>query len=145
MTNPGQNNPTAPPANPARKQRHGCLTALLIVIIVLNVLGVLSSVLIAMGYISDILGQDFVLPVWSLTVSIISSVFVIIFAVAIFMWKKWGFWGLVGIEVVNIAAGVVSGDIFTIVSSVLGAFIAIGLLYATLQIGGQNKGWTQLE
>jgi hypothetical protein len=98
-----------------------------------------------MGQGSDLFGQDIVLPLWNIVVSIVASVLVIGFTVALFMWKKWGFWGLIGIEVVNIAAGVVEGETFTVITSILSAVIAIGLLYATLQIGGQNKGWTQLE
>jgi hypothetical protein len=144
VNNPGQNIPTAPPVTPTKKQRHGCLTALLIVIIVLNAIGILGSAILAVVG-TGFLGVDITVPLWENIVSIVLGIMTIVCAVAIFMWKKWGFWGLVAVEVINVASGVATGDGFSIVSSILGAVIAVGLLYGTLQIGKEDKGWTKLE
>ena len=143
--NPIQNVPgTAPPSNPPRKQRHGCLTALLIVIIILNAFSIIGAAIIAIVG-TGFLGLDVTIPLWNNVLSIVLGILTIVCAIALFMWKKWGFWGLIGIEVINIASSVSDGNAFFIVSSVFSAIIAIGLLYGTLQIGGANKGWTQLE
>ena len=58
------------------------------------------------------------------------------------MWKKWGFYGFCGSAaaalVVNLSIGVGPAQSFM-------GLIGVGLLYAVLQIGGENKGWTQLD
>jgi hypothetical protein len=147
MVNEPVQNVTAPPTAPPQKKRHGCLTAWLIIIIIFNAIGVLGSALAAaIG--SSFAGLDINVPVWSSILSIILAIAAIVCAIGLFMWKKWGFWGLIGIEAVNVIVSIIGGDVFTIVFSIIGAVIAIAILYGVLQIGSLvkgDKGWPQLE
>ena len=66
----------------------------------------------------------------------------VVFAIAIFQWKKWGFFGVIVNTIVafgiNMYAGVGIGQ------SVLG-LVGVGVLFGVLQIGGDQNGWSQLE
>jgi len=115
------------------------LTALLIIIIILNAIAIIGIALAAAS--KSLLGLDITLPAWSIATNIIFAVLAIFFAVGLFMWKKWGFWGLVVVEAVIVAINISGGNYLSIIS----AIVSIGLLYGVLQIGGANKGWTQLE
>ncbi len=127
---------------PARKKRHGCLTALLVFIIVINLFAAFFTWLGA-GVLAEFLENE--PATWVTWFNVIISLLVVVFAIAIFIWKKWGFWGLVAIQIINIVVSAVSGNVFSVVSSIIGALIAIGILYGVLQIGNEDKGWPQLE
>jgi hypothetical protein len=66
----------------------------------------------------------------------------IIGIIALFKWKKWGFWVLCVTGVITMLALLFGGY-------GLGAIwpwiVVIAILYGVLQIGGENKGWNQLE
>ena len=120
------------------KSRHGCLTTWLIFMMIVNALG-------AFGY---LLGGQAIkqtipnAPVWLLPVLIVVSVFNIICAFAIYRWQKWGFWGFLGSSV---AAFVINLSIgLGLIQSFLG-LVGIAILYGILNIGKNNKGWSQLE
>ena len=120
------------------KQRHGCLTAFLVVGIIMNAIASLMNLL---G--GAMIRQNFPdAPSWALPVLGIGGVFNIVCLIALFQWKKWGFYGAVasGILafVVNLAVGL------NIVQALLG-LVGIAVLYGVLQIGADKKGWTQLE
>ena len=72
-----------------QKKRHGCLTAYLIFMIVVNSL-------VALVY---LLGSNFIkqntpdIPSWAMAVLGIFCAFNVVCAIALFKWKKWGFWG----------------------------------------------------
>jgi hypothetical protein len=133
VNDPLRNVPTVPPTTPGRKQRHGCLTAWLIFIIVAN-----ASATILISASSSQLAQS--LAGWEITVDILFGVWTVICAVALFMWKKWGFFGFLGGAVVSMALNLVYGEYFY----ALTPFISVAILYGVLQIGGPNKGWAQL-
>lgn len=73
---------------------------------------------------------------------ILGGLFNIVCIIALFRWKKWGFWGLVCTSVfyfiVNLAIGV---SPFVALLGLAG----ILLLYGILHIGREWKAWTQLE
>ncbi len=127
MTNPEQN-------TPARKQRHGCLWTWLIVVIAANAVAV-----ILIAALSSQLDQN--LASWEITVDILLGIWTIVCAMALFRWKKWGFFGFLGGAVISMALNFTAGDYFY----ALTPFISVAILYGVLQIGGANKGWTQLE
>jgi hypothetical protein len=120
------------------KQRHGCLTARLVVIVIANVLVGLAY-LAARGTIAGALPN--VPRGIFLLLSAVSFVNVV-FAIALFQWKRWGFYGFVATSllalVINLAAGL------GVVRSLIG-LLGVAILYGVLQIGGARKGWTQLE
>jgi hypothetical protein len=62
--------------------------------------------------------------------------------IALFRWKKWGFWGFCVSSVVAIVVNL-SGGLG--IGSYLSGLIMIGLMYGVLQIGRENKGWPQLD
>lgn len=118
--------------------RHGCLTALLGVMLVANSLVFLLYAFMGARVMSSLP----VAPAWILRALLVLSLANVVFVVALLRWKKWGFWGFavtcaLGIYV-NINAGI---GMPSIIMGILG----LTLLFATLQIGKENKGWTQLE
>jgi hypothetical protein len=117
------------------KQRHGCLTAFLVFAIAMN-----SIVAIIFGFFADALfGIE--LPVWSRLFTFVVSVFVVACYAMLFQWKKWAFFGIVAATVVCSAIALLTGNIIGMIPP----FIPLAILYGVLQIGGDKKGWTQLE
>lgn len=67
----------------------------------------------------------------------------VIFALALFNWKKWGFWGFCLCSV--IAAGInINFHLTSIAMAIVSAIIAILILYWALNVGKENKAWTHL-
>jgi hypothetical protein len=116
------------------KKRHGCLTTYLITLFTLG----LFNLWILYGSLQSIEAM----PVWQRLFILISNVSAFIWIIALFKWRKWGFWGWCFTVVSGIIYSLVDGD------SIVGAFyplVGLGILYGVLQIGGENKGWNQLE
>ncbi len=120
------------------KQRHGCLTAYLILLIVANSA---TSLIYLLGS-KAITQNTSSMPEWAIPVLITFGVFNLICAIALFKWKKWGFWGCC------ISAVIMAGINLSLgleIKSVIGGFVGIAILYGVLQIGKENKGWIQLD
>lgn len=121
-----------------QKQRHGCLTAWLVLVIIANAL-------VALLYVAGGGVVAASLPSargWLVPVLAVLALANVAFAIALFLWKRWGFYGfvassLVGL-VVNLAAGINPAQ------AVFG-LVGVAILYGVLQIGSANKGWPQLE
>jgi len=120
------------------KHRHGCLLAFLILMIIVNTLVALMY-LLGGGMIRQSLPN---MPDWALPVLGLLCIVNLACAIALLKWKKWGFYGLVGTSAAAVAINLVIG--MGIIQSVLG-LAGIAILYGVLQIGKENKGWTQLE
>ena len=123
------------------KQRHWCLTAFLVVAITLNSL--VALMYLFWGFLLASMGAAVVdVVVVSLLLPLGIVGFNIVCLVALYQWKKWGFYGAVASGllwfVVTLAIG------FPIVPAVIG-LVGFAVLYGVLQIGGDKKGWTQLE
>lgn len=114
------------------KKRHGCLISWLIVMTVLS--SVISSVYLFVGL--------FIVPVWYFPAQIMLFLLNIVCAVALFRWKKWGFWGLFLSAVIAIAISIAVG--FGIEAALAGIVSAI-IIYVILKLGKENGGWSQLE
>lgn len=82
------------------------------------------------------------MPAWAIPVLIVMSLFNLVCALALFQWKRWGFWGFCVSGVVALVVNLSSG--LGIGSSIAG-FSGIILLFGVLQIGRENKGWPQLD
>ena len=63
-------------------------------------------------------------------------------AYAILSWKKWGFWLFSFICFFNLGLNLITG--FQIPNGIFGVILA-AMLLGVLHIGGDKKGWTQLE
>ena len=121
-----------------QKNRHGCLTAWLILMIIANSISALVYLLNSQA-VQQALPTA---PDWTFPVLTVVCIFNIVCAIALFNWKKWGFWGFLGSSVtaliINLSIGLGIGQ------SLLG-LLGIVLLYGVLNIGENNKGWPQLE
>ncbi len=120
------------------KQRHGCLTAWLVLMIAG---GVFTALLYTLGR-EAISGYMPSLPGWTFPAFVLTGIANILCAVALFQWKKWGFWGVVAVSVVTFVINLSIG--FSALHAALG-FLGVAILYGVLQIGGDKKGWPQLE
>jgi hypothetical protein len=121
-----------------QKQRHGCLTAWLIVAIILNSIVALVYLFGSSAVASGIqTSRGWLIPVLAALAAVNVAC-----AVAIFLWKKWGFYGFAATSavafVVNLALGI------NFVQALFG-LIGLAILYGVLQIGSANKGWPQLD
>jgi len=123
---------------PIGKKRHGCLTAWLILMIVANAL---TAILIPLSA-AAVQQTNPNFPVWVLWVTASLAVLNILFAAALLAWKKWGFYGFA------VNSGIAFGLNLYAGLPLQQAFVGLGgilLLFLVLQIGGDRKGWTQLE
>lgn len=148
------------------RKRHGCLTAWLVLLIIASSLTILlySMYLFGSGmfvrilqnpeYISQIPENQLLqlrnllnTPIWVFIVFIISSVFNIVCAIALFMWKKWGFWGYCTSTVLVLALNLIyfRSGILTTIISITSSILFVLILFGMLHIGGKNKGWPQLR
>jgi hypothetical protein len=119
------------------KKRHGCLTAWLVLTIVAN-----SASALWYALRSETIRRSLPnAPGWALPVLIIFALFNVVCAVALFQWKKWGFWGFCASGVVSLVVYLWLG----LGTGVAGAVVGVLLLYGVLHIGKENKGWPQLE
>ena len=134
------NEPTAATPNqpPPLKQRHGCLTAYLVFMIIANSA---TSLIYLVGS-EGIRKNAPNMPEWVFPVLIVGGIFNLVCAIALFRWKKWGFWGFVCsaavVFFVNLAIGLNP-------VAAVGGLLGVAILYGVLHIGKERKGWTQLE
>ena len=121
-----------------QKKRHGCLTAVLVLTIVANSATALMYLFGGSAIKQNLPGM----PSWALVVMGIFAIFNLVCSIALFKWKKWGFWGWIVSSVValfvNLSVGLGIGQ------SLFGLG-GIALLYGVLHIGKENKGWPQLD
>ncbi len=80
-------------------------------------------------------------PTWAILVLTLGCAANVVFAIALFQWRKWGFSGLAVTSVVGLVVNLAIG--LNAVQALLG-LVGIGILYGVLQIGGNRNGWTQL-
>ena len=66
-------------------------------------------------------------------------------AFLLLQWKKLGFYLVYGGYAVHVALHMITGDPFVFVRGLTNMLISLGLLYAVLQIGNENKPWNQLK
>jgi hypothetical protein len=81
-------------------------------------------------------------PRWLPYVLAVGCALNIIFTISVFRWKKWAFYGFCIVAgacfLINVSIGL------PWYSAVLG-LLGPALLYGVLQIGKEDKGWTQLK
>jgi len=81
-------------------------------------------------------------PAWVFALMALGSAFGLVCAIALFRWKKWGFWGCCAsnllVFILNLSSGIGIGK------SIYG-LAGLGILYILLQTGKENRAWPQLE
>ena len=131
--------PVDRPKERQTKQRHGCLAAWLGLMLIMNTIVVI--VYLVGG--ADLIEQNYPnAPEWVLPALTVGGVLNIVFVIALFCWKRWGFWGLVLTYTVGPAVNLAAG--LTLPQD-LGSLVGLLILFVVLQIGKGNKGWPQLE
>ena len=120
------------------KQRDGCLTAWLILMLIANSATTLFFVLFR----ERIKSHSPNAPAWAAPTATVASAANVVFAVALFRWKKWGFWGLLGTGILALGINLIIG---TSVGETILGLLGIVILYGLLQAGEEKRGWTQLE
>ena len=106
------------------KKRHWGLTVFLILFLIINTIGVIKH------------AAEFC------TACVIDCSFNLIAYVAILRWKKWGFWLLAVTTCLAIVLNLYRGSDFILAFQ---GSMAVVILYGVLHLGGDKKGWTQLE
>lgn len=120
------------------KRRHGCFVTYLVLIILANS-GTALLYLLASDLIRETQPN---MPDWAFPVFIANSVLNLLWAIALFRWKKWGFWGFVVSAVISISVNL---SINLSILSALGGLVGVAALFGVLQIGKEKKGWSQLD
>jgi hypothetical protein len=120
------------------KHRHWGLTTWLVLLIILHSGNALISLLDP----GDFRQSYPDAPAGISGILIILSFFNAVCALALFQWKKWGFWGFC---VSAAVAFLVNLSIGLGISSLLRGVAGVAFLYGVLQLGNDNKGWPQLE
>jgi len=119
------------------RKRHGFLTLWLIIIIGANSIEVLRQF-----FFRDILMEAYpTVPEWVFIGIGLTASINIICATALFKWKKWGFWGFL----LSSLAGVILYLQLEVGVQALGSLVGVTVLFIALNIGGERKGWYQLE
>ena len=83
-----------------------------------------------------------VIPRWLFPVMGIAMLINLISTFAILRWKKWGFWLFTLTACVTLCINLYIG---AGISSAVFGLSGVAILYGVLHIGGDKKGWTQLE
>jgi hypothetical protein len=139
-----QQPPQPPPYNQfpqnEEKQRHGCVTAWLILMIIGNSIGALMYL-----FGSEMIMRAMPYGVSSSLIYLLAfvSVMNVVFAVLLFQWKRWGFYGFIGSA---IAAFIINTSIGLPVGSSLLGLVGIGVLFAILQIKQNGvSAWDNMD
>ena len=120
-------------------KRHGLVTAWLIFMIITNAF---SAVLTPALAGSSIMGAQFPdVPAWTFPLLTFLSVVNIVCAIALFMWKKWGFYGFCATTFVAFITNLSIG--LGLTSSIFG-IVGLAILYGVLHIGNERKAWPNL-
>lgn len=117
-----------------QRKRHGCLTAYLILMLIANSATALFTTFAVINNIDMVH--------WALPIVAVCGFFNLACAIALLRWKKWGFWGFcISAMIIFIANLIIGVD----AASALLGLVGIAVLFGVLQIGKENKGWTQLN
>jgi len=115
------------------KKRGGCLTAFLIAVMVINPLVGLYY-LLASSQVKDAVPS---MPDWALPALIIMCFFNFVCAIAIWNWKKWGFYGFLASSIIAFVVNLSTG--IPIYQSIFG-LVGLAILFALLR-----PVWDELE
>jgi hypothetical protein len=117
------------------KHRNGCLLFCLLCLIIINAFSIIT-------YLVRIFEDPPNSPMWVLVFFFVKSLFELLCSLALFRWKKWGFWGILLSSVAGIIYNAYRGSILF---ALLITLLIVLPLWGALTIGGEHKGWTQLE
>jgi hypothetical protein len=110
---------------PVERERGGCLTAFLVFIIGVNVF-FLVTLCAQYSEVSRYSYGSSLMPVFALGFGI--QCVVLACAVALWNWKKWGYYGLMLGYGASFLIGLVTGSITNIIGAIVGVSILVGLV-----------------
>ena len=117
------------------KSRHGCATAYLVFMIIANALASITDLLLGVSQ------RLPALPGYRFFILALFRCLIVVFAVALLRWNRWGFYGFMAsallIAVINVLSINLGGALF--------GLLGVAVLYGVLQIGGERNTWSQLE
>jgi hypothetical protein len=120
------------------KERHGCLTLLLMLYLVIY-----AFIAIGMASKPELFEEKFPTisrtTLWALAALAVLN---IVFVAALFLWKRWAFYGFV---VTNLAVFVLNLNAGLGFVNALSGLVGIPILFGVLRLGGEKSGWSQLE
>jgi hypothetical protein len=119
-------------------QRHGCLTAWLSVKLVANVILAVLGLLMLLASIEK--GSNRLITLN--TIIIICCTANVVFAVALFKWRLWGFFGFIVTSVIILVTNLAYG---ASENRAVAGFLGIGVLYWVLNMGDDDKAWPHLK
>ena len=129
------------------KKRHGCLSVFLILVLIVNAVATFTQ-LTAFFFSEQITYQDAqslattIIPRWFWFVLGITSLINFLSLIAIINWKKCGFWFFTLSAFVNLGFSLYAG---LYIENGITGLIGVAILYGVLHIGGDKKGWAQLD
>jgi mannose/fructose/N-acetylgalactosamine-specific phosphotransferase system component IIC len=110
------------------KKRHGCLAVYLWVLIVAN-----SIVAIFYLFGSDAIREiSPSMPDWALPVLAIGAILNVVFAIALYQWKMWGFLGFIATSILAFVVNLMVG--ISVFQALMG-LAGVAFLYGVLHIG----------
>lgn len=122
------------------KQRHGCVTAWLILMIVLN--SITALVYLVAG---ESISRNFPQGISNSLLMLLAFIGILntVFAILLFRWKRWAFWGFAFTSLItftiNLSIGIGLGQ------SILG-FAGVAILFGIMQIERNGvSAWKNLE
>ena len=121
----------------SEKKKHGCLTALMAFICLVSLV---SAPIQLLAFLAN--PETTPAPRWVHFSFAAINITKLVSAYAILSWKKWGFWLFSFICFFNLGLNLITG--FQIPNGIFGVILA-AMLLGVLHIGGDKKGWTQLE
>lgn len=122
------------------KERHGCVTSWLVFMIVANSLIGLIYLLVPESISKE---MEVKIPIYILTILGLIAIANVVFSLALFKWKLWGFYGFIVSSLASFIINLLIGT--EVVQSVMG-LIGIAFLYGVLQIKKDNiSAWNFME
>jgi hypothetical protein len=122
------------------KERHGCVTSWLVFMIVANSLIGLIYLLVPESISKEMDGK---IPIYILSILGLIAIANVVFSLALFKWKLWGFYGFIVSSLASFIINLLIGT--EVVQSVMG-LIGIAFLYGVLQIKKDNiSAWNFME
>jgi hypothetical protein len=125
------------------KKRSGYLTAYLIFLIICAVIAIIiySAYLARANFIMSVPNLP-VLPLWSVLALLIAGILELVCSMALFNWKKWGFWVFCLTAVFLCIVYIV----LHLASFGFGGLLGVVILFVMLNIGDEDhRAWPQLE
>jgi len=129
---------TLSPTEGAPPARHGGLVAWLVIVLAANIAA--AAVILYMYWVVNKTFPD--ASVWSTAIRTTVALANVVFVIAIFKWRRWGFYGFIVSSLVALVTNISIG--IGIPQSLVG-LIGVLLLYGALNIGGPNKAWPHLK